>query len=388
MHKQNIFSFFSIITFLLIILFLQDTETPSVNQNVYWFLQFMMPYTVIFLIFFSLEGNKIEISIFEKKFILVSITIVILFAIIGALNPQTDIKIVFWKTLSYVSPIIAGFSISRIFNFKNQITFLFKAICFASILSVLRKLDSLQDLILYFNLENLIFGKNLKLESDLFAFIFGILFIYFFTAKSKFFSIISFVFLILTGKRIVILGIVAALLMFFISKKKSANKLKYLLSVANLILLWVTFLQASSNRILEDLSMHYFDMPLNTLNAGRSMMYESVINTLQEPKLIGNGIGVINSILIDSFKDKPQLFHSDLLRIAYEIGILGFLMYIYSLYSSIKINIKLLPFIVLLNVYFITDNVIEYFPVMFIFYTVFFIYTHPKSLLQKINHKN
>jgi hypothetical protein len=372
-NRSDLPLFFASLFFLIILIFLQDKESASVNSQIYFLTRFVFPLIIILYLIF----HKPEISFYgkEKSFILWSIGIFSVFGFVSLFNRDVFSNILIWKYLGYIGPLISGFLMSRFIVSVKKLVLLAKYILFASIASIIFKMDSLSDFTPYFNVLNILWGANLKFESDIFAFVFALLFLLFYFENKNVYSVISLIFIILTAKRIVFISVLLIIILFFFFQRGfKVKKSIYYVIPMNVLLIFFTYLQASNDPMIASYIEKYFNLSLVEFNRGRSNIYEIVINKLGFPDILGHGVGIINSVLNKS-TNHPELFHSDILRFCYEIGIVPFLFLLKKLYDVGYNSGKILFLSFMLNIFLISDNVIEYFPVMFIFYILFFSYS-------------
>jgi hypothetical protein len=243
-------------------------------------------------------------------------------------------------------------------------------IFFCSITSLILKFENFNDLKNYFIFSNYLIGLNLKFESDVFSFIFGFLFLFYFFKKSKLKFVILLLLIFLTAKRIVFIAIFFSLICNLIPfKKLKYFKIPFLFF--NFLIVYFLYFLNKKNSPLEDIVQDIFSIPIIELNTGRSNIYQPVLENLNLPPLFGYGIGKIQSVLNSINGKNADLFHSDILKLSYEFGLLGYLFLVYLFYKFSLIKPNTLPFVIMLLIFMISDNILTYFPVMSIFFLIF-----------------
>lgn len=205
-----------------------------------------------------------------------------------------------------------------------------------------------------------------SLESHTFAFVFGLFSIHFFLTKQKIYLIIALVMSILVLKRISLIAIILIYTLTFLPERIKTNILsKWFLVLANLIYLaGCVFISTPE---FNSISQEYFGVSSSYLTMGRSILYGEIFSTFDFSLFswgFGNGIGsAYDALQFVSWVDKLHL-HNDVLRIFYEHGLIVLVLFFVLLYSG-KRDIKIMGLYI--NIVMLTDNIIVYAFVMFIF---------------------
>lgn len=215
-------------------------------------------------------------------------------------------------------------------------------------------------------------SSTLGTESTL-AFIFALFTIHYFHKKKNIYALTALIFTIISFKRIALLALIFSLIIEAIITIKNKNILKRLNAIKYLGIV-VNFLSIISIYLL---SIGYFDQIISkwlgeTANAftnGRKFLYGQVISQLKPNIIIGTGLGKASEFL-GNFVTKVNLLHSDLLKVFIEFGSIVFIIWIITLFNINSKSKKLLILFVFLNILFLTDNVMIYFNVTFIFYLI------------------
>jgi hypothetical protein len=204
------------------------------------------------------------------------------------------------------------------------------------------------------------------LESHSFAFVFGLFCVYFLLTKQKLYLLLAVIMSILVLKRI---SLIAIFLIFLISILPRGLKDKILsrwvLISANFAYLF--FCVYISSPEFDNFSQTYFDVSSSYLTMGRSVLYDEVFSSIGSSFfswIFGNGFGSAYEVLnFVSWVEKLHL-HNDVLRIFYEFGVIVFVLFFVYFYSGSH-SVRLLG--LYLNVVMLTDNIIVYTFVMFVF---------------------
>lgn len=213
-----------------------------------------------------------------------------------------------------------------------------------------------------------------RVEST-FAFVFGIFTIYYAYQKRWKMFAFSTVFMYLADKRIVLLAVVASLFVISILWLFRHDKKLAFLSwgvVIGGIFLYIYLITSGT--------LEAFCWGANINTNGRVEMFGRMANEFSTG-LFGNGLGVVEHILACWDIDVFANLHNDLLKFYIELGILGFLMYLFSyfvLYHLVAKNFgnSKMCFVLGISIYTIflyaTDNVSIYVMYLLPMYSVLF----------------
>lgn len=260
----------------------------------------------------------------------------------------------------------------------ERINYYFKLICFFTILGyIIEKNDAIISSISdWHQLISGIADSSVKSESNLYPFLLAFLFIYAFYYKLGFKWILSlFLFSLLGFKRIVILGLLLTIILSFFPVgiynkiRKNATLSSCVFSVIALLIIVIYYYIAGG--YFDSYLYNKFDISTNELLQGRQELYSLVIDKIGDNKLFtGAGIGVIDEILIKNAKtiDNITNLHSELLRWFLEIGVVGYLAWIYVIFRNALYTRYMFLSFIFLFIMLLTDNVFIYFDCMFYFY--------------------
>ena len=218
--------------------------------------------------------------------------------------------------------------------------------------------------------------STIETESSL-SFYFAVLSIYFVIEKEKIRALWSILFMVISFKRIAIVGFFVALTIYFLFKmfriKYNRKIFSVILSVFNLGYLWITLLLVTGN--FDQTISNYFGVSSNFLFMGRLDLYNNVFVETGYFDLFGVGIGKISDILkqfVDNGTGEGVLvnLHSDILKYYLEFGAILFPIFIYNFIYYLSKNINAFCLLIMLNVILLTDNVSIYFSFMVLFYLI------------------
>ena len=215
------------------------------------------------------------------------------------------------------------------------------------------------------------------------AFVFGGYFLYYLSTKQLMKVGISLVFIILSLKRIVIIGIsIGALVIYFENYIRYLNFKFVHLIVFSISCLVILLTYAFALGYFDELIFQLFGVSSNYLSMGRLNMYQYVINETSGSTFLGNGIGSTYTLVQQATYGEDKNLHNDFLKIFIEGGIVIFISFFF--FWSKYINIKTLPFYLYILCLFGTDNVLIYPQVMFF---LLFIIIKINTVSQNINGK-
>ncbi|MBB6612126.1 hypothetical protein H7F15_13835 [Pontibacter sp. Tf4] len=214
--------------------------------------------------------------------------------------------------------------------------------------------------------------SDAKFESTT-SFIFGLFTLFFFFKKQKLHGIFALIFLILSFKRIAILGVFAGLSLHVLLRKNSLfnQHAKFIfitiIIVINFIVPLIQILIATGS--FDDIVENLTGITANHFTQGRQYIYDAIVGKFGLPSFTGEGIGSLNSYLI-SKEDNINNVHSDLLKNLYEFGYIFFALWVFFFYAFLlkRKHIGALCLAIYINIVFITDNVMIYYEVMFVYY--------------------
>ncbi|MFC5694241.1 hypothetical protein ACFPU0_01560 [Pseudomonas sp. GCM10022186] len=200
------------------------------------------------------------------------------------------------------------------------------------------------------------------------SFVFGAFALAFAMNKKRALTIISLLLLIITLKRIALLGFLVCMLLWMMpgNLKNILVSRAAVLSVNALVVATIVIFTSGA---LDDVILEFTGKTPSGLTLGRNELYAGVVqDMILHPYglLFGNGAGTAYERALVMYHGellKPNL-HCDTLKIFYEYGILFFAYFFYSMGGSKESKTRIMA--VYISVLFATDNVIIYSNTMFI----------------------
>jgi len=204
------------------------------------------------------------------------------------------------------------------------------------------------------------------------AFPLGLFSIYYFFEKRKIYFSVSFLFFLLTFKRIAIIAFFIAILVWFIYSKIVRIKFSPMGTLGYFVGLNIGFI-GLIYLFISDFFTHFVKthtgISINHFTQGRFVVYKDVINRFSEHLWTGSSLGSIHLYLENKYEDYHFL-HSDIFKVLIELGIILFIVWL-IFFIMINIKGKRSVFLILfLNILFISDNVFIYFDTLFVFYLI------------------
>lgn len=218
-----------------------------------------------------------------------------------------------------------------------------------------------------FSLQAFLKSETSTGETNMLPFLFGLFFLYFLISKNYIFILINLIFIILSFKRIVFVGILSCTLLYLLPLRLK----KLLINRVNLIvfnLLLVVFFFILSNGSFDEIVFQITGISIGYFTQGRStfftLVYPNLIAMIEYVVFIGIGQGNLLEILYENLGVR-FLFHNDVFKLFVENGILVFILFFHFLFKNKTIN--QLVVCVFFNLLMITDNVLIYAPVLLLF---------------------
>jgi hypothetical protein len=206
------------------------------------------------------------------------------------------------------------------------------------------------------------------------SFIFGAFALAFLTKKKYVLVFIALVLLLISLKRIALLGyLICALLWFTPTKIRNVLFHPALILIFNIIVV-LSIILVTAN-VFDEQIKNLTGKGLNEFTLGRIEMYSGILDDVMQNPLtlvFGNGAGsAYNKALIyyTGPATQPNL-HSDTLKMMYEYGILLFIFFFYRI--AYKKTASAQVVVIYMCILFSTDNVLIYADVMFILIYIIF----------------
>jgi len=216
-----------------------------------------------------------------------------------------------------------------------------------------------------------------------FAFPLGLFALYFFIQKKYLWFLIFSVFLILFLKRVVLLAIILCILTWLTPRNLRKFFLNpFVVTVISLLIVIISidFAQGTYDQFI----FNFFERSPNDLSKGRQLLWGSALSAIKFSYdgfiLWGVGIGKVVSDLQTTLYMERVLLHSDLLSLVLEIGIIPFTIFIYLLNNQKNHDQRLIS--LYLVIMFVTDNVLIYQHVMFVYFFI------QSQLIREVNENS
>ena len=221
------------------------------------------------------------------------------------------------------------------------------------------------------------------------AFSFGVLAIFLLTRRRLLGAAVCLVLACMAGKRIVLLGLVAAIPLVYVTPALNRPRRRLVLTT---IAIALNVAIALALRNLEEwgIADRIQEATLQSADAvlmGRAKLYALLTDRLPDAPLLGAGLGRITHVLQaeDAWLTNT---HSDVLKHFIELGPFMFALWIGCFYWTSR-DKGALALTVFTNVLFLSDNVSIYFDVMFPFYLAFAYLGHctPVSRIEPVRRR-
>jgi len=319
-----------------------------------------LPFALILL--FTNSFKSYEINDLTKPFLLLILSSLVLFPL---LTQQGLFELIF---------IFAGIAM---FLFKNDFKFdMTKLSYFSAFLFVVfYGFGGFFD----FSKEAFYGSRTSSVEGGL-SFIFGFLAIYFWENKNKQHFILNFLLLLLSLKRIVLIGVIVVILLTIIPKRFS----KFVTNRVFLIgfnIVFVYVIQLFVNGYFDGFIREFSGLSAGHFTSGRNTLFALVLNEQVfsgfKNYLFGIGQGGTTNVLADFF-GHIFLLHNDIVKILVEHGYIIFISFLFLLYKTN--NEKILRASIFLNILYLTDNALIYQGVYLMYFLITYKYEKEKQM--------
>ena len=274
----------------------------------------------------------------------------------------------------------------------EKVDYYFKYISILTIVGyIIEKHESI--VLTLMNWKQLLIGledSSVASESNLYPFLLAFLFLFSFYYKFAWWqTLVILFFVLLSFKRIVILGVILFVIIRAVPKLysksvKHSNISSLLFSCFALAVIVLYYYIA--NGYFDEYLYSKFGLYTNALLQGRQVFYELAI-AHNKNIFIGSGVGSIDNLLIKHKADVGDStnLHSELLRWFLETGVFSYFIWMYTFFrNSLNTRFSFLLFLFLF-ILLLTDNVFIYFDCMFYVYilTIFSILKEGRIKLVK-----
>lgn len=213
------------------------------------------------------------------------------------------------------------------------------------------------------SIEGFLTSETSSLETNQHPFVFGIMTLFFLHKRDNLFFILNLIFVILSFKRIVFIGLLFAIPIVLLERKNIniLRKKRWVFLALNLFYVYAIILFTTD--LFNETIEQFTGISIGELTQGRNSILPTIVDQFIEmsifEKLFGMGQGFTYDLSILKIGHAP---HNDVLSILIDHGILIFILFFYYSYQEIKI----FP-VVYTNFLFLTDNTLIYSAYIFIF---------------------
>ena len=317
------------------------------------FLRYLI-YAPVILVIFSLFRNKFVLSSFHFK--RNSINFSFLLIIISGFLHLPILGFSGLSQLFFISIASLPFIINNDFKFNWRYVSLIFILSFL-ILSLYSSFS------IDFSLLSFLKSETSSLETNQHPFVFGIMTLFFLYKRDKLFFILNLIFVIISFKRIVFIGLLFAIPIVLLERKNIIilrNK-RWLFLVLNLLFIYTIFLFTTGafNQAIEQ----FTGISIGEFTQGRNNILTPVVDYYIEMSIFEKLFGLGQGFAYDfSIFEIGHALHNDVLSILIDHGLLIFILFSYYAYQEVNI----FP-VVYTNFLFLTDNTLIYTVYIFIF---------------------
>lgn len=205
------------------------------------------------------------------------------------------------------------------------------------------------------------------------GFISGIVFVFLFVRGRMLYSLIPLVLVFLSGKRIVLAGVIISVIGYLILKQLSESGWKKTISSVTpsvfivLNVLFVYLLIGFTNGNFDGLIQKYVGINAVQFSMGRQNVYRYLIDSGART-WFPDGLGYTNHVLGNIIGHTLTNVHSDLMKYYFETGIVLSVILLIAYVRLSAGSLKRIALLVYYNALMITDNITIYFDVNMFFY--------------------
>lgn len=349
------------------------TSAIATNMgSVLRYTKYLIPPVFLIIAFFGIR--KLKIYATPLKNLLLFSGLILLNLLVSVIGFDLSFRF-FEEALLILLPILSIIIITTVIKkpvgtILDALFIVYAIIFVVSNISFFFNVDIINDFILALK------TSTLKTESWM-AFPFGLFTIFYIVEKRKKRAILSILLFLLAFKRISILGPLLGLLVYWffsIRNKKASNKKNVyywfiFLNIALLIIIF-NFIEGNFDQLITDVT----GISPNWFTQGRLRVYTDTIDHFSSNFMFGNSLGSTNLFLSANFENISFL-HSDILKIIVEMGFVSYLIWVFGFFKINLVSKKVIPFLIFMNLLFLSDNVFIYFDTLFIFYLLIIYYS-------------
>mgnify|MGYP001197436868 FL=1 len=318
----------------------------AVEFSEFKFLRYLI-YSPAILVILSLFRNKFVLRSFNSK--INSINFSFLLIIISGLLHLPILGFSGFSQIFFISIASLPFIINNDFKFNVRYVSLIFMMSFL-ILSLYSGFS------IDFSLLSFLKSETSSLETNQHPFVFGIMALFFLYKRDNLFFILNLIFVIISFKRIVFIGLLFAIPIVLLERKNIIilrNK-RWFFLVLNLFYVYIIIL--FTNGVFNELIEQYTGLSTGHLTQGRNNIFSPIVDQYIDmgifEKLFGMGQGFTYDLSIYESANAP---HNDILTILIDHGIFIFILFFYYSYQEVR----LFP-VIFTNFLFLTDNTMIY----------------------------
>lgn len=354
-------------------------------------------YVITFLFFFvfvlpTFQSIKFSNTYYKRlEFFWVFIVLILLTGISYFLVDSFD-PVQFVKDFSFIAISIMFYFLLPIMYKQGQdrkINYSYMFIRFGFItISIIFLFISAKNILMspfQFNLFRFLIDSQSPFETTM-AFPMGMFVIFFSYYNKKALFWTSFIFTLLSSKRIVILALI---LIYIINRLtpsiRSLNKQAVILIAVIINLIFVYIIIQFSLSKYDPFIEQYLGLSADYISMGRKSIYENLFSRDEGNWVkffFGNGLGT-SYVETTNFLEKEENLHSDVLKLFFDTGLLGLVIWIVFIYKLGFINKIAFLLTIYLNILYLTDNVLIYYDTMIVYYLmIFFFHIRRTEIIQ------
>ena len=309
-------------------------------------LRYLIYFPFILGIFFIIK-NKFRMEAVSLKHYPLN-TAFFLILISASLN-FLNLSMIGLYQLLFITAALLPFLVFKEFNINWRIVSIIHIVGYLIVVSG-------QPITFNYSLESLINSTTSSLETNQHPFVFGILTLYFLHKKDHKWFLINLLMVLISLKRIVLLGTLVTIPFIYLEQNKQLifHKARWIFPMVNLMLIY--FILALPSGLYNNLIQEYTSVSPGYLTMGRNALYGEILEAIRYLDiyniLFGMGQGYAYSITYNYFFTSP---HCDLLVLLIDHGILFYILFFGLLYR----NKYLFP-VIYTNIIWLTDNTLIY----------------------------
>jgi hypothetical protein len=338
------------------------------------YLKYLLPFATAAIVMTAPSARSVTATLVGKQFriYLVLLAFTIGLSLLASLGGQLLTRRFFEETFFLLGPLICAYLAFPHIDEKrgeNYARFVFIGVVVGylfergpELIAILQSPKTLLAHLLMSDLE--------KTSESALSFPFGMFCLYFTFSRKRKWALLSFVFVVLSFKRIAILGTLLLVATYLgarivrLDLSRRRNLVATAMVLVNAAILALLYLL--SRGAFDDLFEEVTGFSANLVTMGRAHIYAYLCDTIGF-RILGGGLGATTAAL--QTQDFMVLnAHSDILKYTLELGPVMATVLMFTFYRLSSRSTELAMLTMFLNVLFISDNVSIYSETMFLFY--------------------